>query len=52
MNDDSIIFLCCPFIYKKGGVTMATRGNKPLKKKESITTPVTLHCLSCNEVFI
>lgn len=28
---------------------MASRGNKPLKKKESIATPTTLHCLCCNE---
>ena len=27
---------------------MASRGNKPLKKKEGITTPTTLHCLCCN----
>lgn len=30
---------------------MASRGNKPLKKKESIATPETLHCLSCNKVY-
>ena len=30
---------------------MASRGNKPLKKKEGITTPATLHCLRCNEVY-
>ena len=30
---------------------MASRGNKPLKKKEGITTPTTLHCLCCNEEF-
>ena len=29
---------------------MASRGNKPLKKKEGIATPATLHCLCCNEV--
>ena len=29
---------------------MANRGNKPLKKKEGIATPMTLHCLRCNEV--
>ena len=27
---------------------MASRGNKPLKKKEGIATPATLHCLCCN----
>lgn len=30
---------------------MASRGNKPLKKKEGIATPTTLHCLRCNEVY-
>ena len=30
---------------------MASRGNKPLQKKESITTPATLHCLCCNKEF-
>ena len=30
---------------------MASRGNKPLKKKEGISTPETLHCLCCNNVF-
>lgn len=30
---------------------MASRGNKPLKKKEGIATPSTLHCLHCNEEF-
>lgn len=30
---------------------MASRGNKPLKKKEGIATPTTLHCLHCNEEF-
>ena len=30
---------------------MASRGNKPLKKKEGIATPTTLHCLCCNEEF-
>ena len=30
---------------------MASRGNKPLKKKEGITTPTTLHCLCCNDEF-
>ena len=28
---------------------MASRGNKPLQKKESIVTPKTLHCLKCND---
>lgn len=28
---------------------MASRGNKPLKKKEGIATPETLHCLCCNK---
>lgn len=27
------------------------RGNKPLKKKEGIATPTTLHCLHCNDVY-
>lgn len=30
---------------------MASRGNKPLKKKEGIAIPTTLHCLRCNEVY-
>ena len=30
---------------------MASRGNKPLKKREGIATPATLHCLCCNEVY-
>lgn len=30
---------------------MASRGNKPLKKKEGIAIPATLHCLRCNEEF-
>lgn len=30
---------------------MANRGNKPLKKKEGIATPTTLHCLCCNKVY-
>lgn len=30
---------------------MANRGNKPLKKKESIATLETLHCLKCNDEF-
>ena len=28
---------------------MASRGNKPLKKKECVANPATLHCLSCNK---
>lgn len=30
---------------------MASRGNKPLKKKEGIATPTTLNCLCCNKVY-
>lgn len=30
---------------------MASRGNKPLKKKEGIATPTTLNCLRCNEPY-
>ena len=30
---------------------MASRGNKPLNKKEGITTPETLHCLCCGKEF-
>lgn len=30
---------------------MASRGNKPLKKKEGIATPTTLNCLRCNESY-
>ena len=30
---------------------MASRGNKPLQKKEIIATPATLHCLCCNKEF-
>lgn len=30
---------------------MATRGNKPLKKKEGIAIPATLRCLCCNKEF-
>lgn len=30
---------------------MASRGNKPLKKKEDIATPSTLRCLCCNETY-
>lgn len=30
---------------------MASRGNRPLQKKESIATPATLHCLCCNAVY-
>jgi len=35
---------------KKGGIVMA-KGNKPLQKKEGITTPSELHCLRCNEIY-
>ena len=34
---------------KKGDVIMATRGSKPLKKIESITSPEKLNCLHCNK---
>lgn len=30
---------------------MANSGNKPLKKKEAISTQATLHCLCCNEAY-
>ena len=30
---------------------MAKRGNKPLKSKENIVTPATLHCMGCNKPY-